>query len=248
MPSILVTYGTGEGQTATVAHNLDAELTDRGFDVTTRNVWDAQEVDLSAYDGVLVGASVRGRHHQPAVVAWIERNREALAGRPTGFFQLSFASGVDREWLSAGARSWADSLIASTGWQPDHVGLFGGAVRYTQYNYLTRQAFELVSAVTTGDTDTSRDYEYTDWDEVERFADEFAAMVEARSERSVLAGITDKVVPALLVLGLAALGYWLSAERERSRQGTLGEFAEERPGSADTGVEQSSADAIDATE
>ena len=32
----------------------------------------------------------------------------------------------------------------------------------------------------TGDTDTSRDYEYTDWPEVEAFADDFAAFVEAR--------------------------------------------------------------------
>ncbi|ELZ24801.1 protoporphyrinogen oxidase [Natrinema limicola JCM 13563] len=32
----------------------------------------------------------------------------------------------------------------------------------------------------TGDTDTSRDYEYTDWDEVETVAADFAAFVEGR--------------------------------------------------------------------
>ena len=32
----------------------------------------------------------------------------------------------------------------------------------------------------TGDTDTSRDYEYTDWAEVEAFANDFAAFVEGR--------------------------------------------------------------------
>jgi menaquinone-dependent protoporphyrinogen oxidase len=30
----------------------------------------------------------------------------------------------------------------------------------------------------TGDTDTSRDYEYTDWDEVRAFSRQFAAFVE----------------------------------------------------------------------
>jgi menaquinone-dependent protoporphyrinogen oxidase len=32
----------------------------------------------------------------------------------------------------------------------------------------------------TGDTDTSRDYEYTDWDAVETFARDFVAFVEDR--------------------------------------------------------------------
>jgi menaquinone-dependent protoporphyrinogen oxidase len=31
------------------------------------------------------------------------------------------------------------------------------------------------------DTDTSRDYEYTDWDEVARFAEEFADQVQPRA-------------------------------------------------------------------
>jgi menaquinone-dependent protoporphyrinogen oxidase len=32
----------------------------------------------------------------------------------------------------------------------------------------------------TGDTDTGRDYEYTDWAEVAAFANDFAAFVEGR--------------------------------------------------------------------
>jgi len=34
-----------------------------------------------------------------------------------------------------------------------------------------------------GDIDTSRDYEYTDWDDLRRFAGEFVAMVE-RQDRA----------------------------------------------------------------
>ncbi|MFB6354044.1 MAG: protoporphyrinogen oxidase, partial [Halobacteriales archaeon] len=34
-----------------------------------------------------------------------------------------------------------------------------------------------IAADATGDTDTSRDYEYTDWDAVERFAASFAELV-----------------------------------------------------------------------
>lgn len=37
-----------------------------------------------------------------------------------------------------------------------------------------------IAAEATGDTDTSRDYEYTDWNEVEAFTDDVAAFVEDR--------------------------------------------------------------------
>jgi menaquinone-dependent protoporphyrinogen oxidase len=35
-----------------------------------------------------------------------------------------------------------------------------------------------------GDTDTSRDFEYTDWDEVTRFAEAFFAELSARPPRA----------------------------------------------------------------
>ena len=52
---------------------------------------------------------------------------------------------------------------------------FGGALRYTKYNVLIRIMMRVIVGFAGGDTDTSRDYEYTDWRAVEGFAAEFAA-------------------------------------------------------------------------
>lgn len=245
MHSVLVTYGTGDGQTATVAREIATVLADRGFDVTTRTVWDTDDVAVEDFDGVVIGASVRNRRHQPAIVAFVERNRQALAARPSGFFQVSFLSALPNAWAQTGAREWVDALVAATGWQPDHVGVFGGAVKYTQYNPVTRLLFRLAATVTTGDTDTSRDYEYTDWAAVEQFAVEFGDLVERRRGRSLLAAAGEKAGAALLVFGLAAVGYWLSSRGQRPRQGTLTEFdgeagqpaSNDESGGADTAVD-----------
>jgi menaquinone-dependent protoporphyrinogen oxidase len=221
MSSILVAYGTGEGQTAKVAERVGSVLSDRGHDVTTVDVADAAGVDVADFDAVLVGSPVNNRRHRPDVYAFVERNREALTSRPAGFFQLSLASVVPWRWAREGAGEFADEFVERTGWQPDRVGLFAGAVRYTQYDRRTRWLFRLVSAVTTGDTDTSRDYEYTDWDAVERFAAEFADLVEAEHERTpppvertrrVVAGLARRPAVVLgvvgLGLGLAGAIYW----------------------------------------
>jgi menaquinone-dependent protoporphyrinogen oxidase len=45
---------------------------------------------------------------------------------------------------------------------------------YTRYGVLKRWAMRRIVAKAGGDTDTSRDYEYTNWDEVVRFARAFA--------------------------------------------------------------------------
>ena len=180
MVSFLIVYGTDEGQTATVAEYIETVLTDRGHDVTTRYVTEMSDSIVDDIDAVLVGSPVINRKHLSEVVAFIDRNREALAAKPTAFFQLSFASAIPSDWARDGAQEWVDDLIERTGWQPDRVGLFAGAVKYTRYGPFTRLFFKLFSAVTTGDTDTSRDYEYTDWDEVEAFAADSAALAERR--------------------------------------------------------------------
>ncbi|SDD53995.1 menaquinone-dependent protoporphyrinogen oxidase [Natrinema hispanicum] len=180
MVSFLIVYGTDEGQTATVAEYIGTVLTDRGHDVTTRYVTETSDSIVDDVDAVLIGSPVINRKHLRAVVAFVDRNREALAAKPTAFFQLSFASAIPSNWARDGAQEWVDALIERTGWQPDRVGLFAGAVKYTRYGPFTRLFFKLFSAVTTGDTDTSRDYEYTDWDEVEAFATDFAALAEQR--------------------------------------------------------------------
>ncbi len=181
MGSILVCYGTGEGQTATVADRIVDVLAERGHDATAL---DAAELppafDLEAFDAVLVGASVHVGKHQPAVREFVGANRDALAARPTGFFQLSLSSAVDDEARRADAADYVDAFLEETGWRPDRIARFGGALRYSKYGFLKRLMMKRIAREATGDTDASRDYEYTDWHEVEAFAADFAAFVEGR--------------------------------------------------------------------
>ena len=213
MSSFLVTYATGEGQTERVAERIESVLAARGHDATTVTVDEASDLAVVDFDAILVGSPVNNRRHLPEVVEFVERNSEALAARPSAFFQLSFASAIPFRWASEGAGAYVDDLTHSTGWEPDRVGLFAGAVAYTQYDLPTRVFFRAFSALTTGDTDTSRDYEYTDWEAVERFAAEFAEFAAASHEATAAGdgrglGRRGAVTLGLLVLGLVGVAYW----------------------------------------
>jgi menaquinone-dependent protoporphyrinogen oxidase len=181
MASTLVLYGTGEGQTAKVADRLAARVRDRGHEVTVVDVEDAPpDLSVEDHDAVLLGSSIHVGKHESGVREFAKRNREALSARPTGFFQVSLSSAVDDEERRGEAAGYVEDLVSGTGWDPDRIGLFGGALRYSKYGFLKRLLIKRIAKGATGDTDTSRDYEYTDWDEVEAFADDFAGFVETR--------------------------------------------------------------------
>ena len=79
------------------------------------------------------------------------------------------SAGTDAEHESV-ARGLVDDLLNEFGYDPDAVGLFAGAVMYTKYGWIKRRIMKSIVAKEGGDTDTSRDFEYTDWDAVDDFA------------------------------------------------------------------------------
>lgn len=185
MASFLVLFGTGEGQTATVAERIGNVLTERGHDVSTIDVEATpDDFGLEEFDAVLVGSSIHVGKHHSAVREFVSTNREALNSRPTAFFQLSLSSAVDDPERRAEAARYVDELLEESEWHPDKIGLFGGALRYSKYGFLKRLMLKRIARDATGDVDTSRDYEYTDWGEVEAFAADFAVVVEGRLDES----------------------------------------------------------------
>ena len=180
MTSFLVLYGTSEGQTAKVAEKVADTLTRRGHAAESVDVESSSNITVDVFDAVVVGSSVHVAKHHEKVRDFVRENHETLEDLPSAFFQISLSSASDDEERRAEAAGYVENFLEDTGWEPDRVGVFGGALRYSKYGFLKRLLMKRIAKDATGDTDTSRDYEYTDWDEVEDFADDFAAFVEGR--------------------------------------------------------------------
>jgi menaquinone-dependent protoporphyrinogen oxidase len=177
--SFLVVYGTGEGQTAKVADRIVDALVARGHEATAVNATDLPaDLAVADFDAVLVGASIHAGKHQATVGAFVESNRDVLASKPTAFFQVSLSSADEggREQ----AAGYVEEFVEQTGWHPDRIGLFGGALRYSEYGFLKRLMMKQLAKRALPDVDTSEDTEFTDWEEVDSFAADTAAFVESR--------------------------------------------------------------------
>jgi menaquinone-dependent protoporphyrinogen oxidase len=108
--------------------------------------------------------------HENYVLDFVRKNRDALERLPSAFFSVSMAAHDSPEE----AEGYIEEFVRETGWRPSRVGLFGGALLYTHYGFIKRHLMKKIARDKGNpDTDTSRDYVYTEWDGVRRFAEEF---------------------------------------------------------------------------
>lgn len=178
MASFLVFYATGEGQTGKIAGRIVETLRQRGHEAAAVDAADVPAPAIEVYDAVLIGASIHGGRHQESIVEFVTQHSEALAAMPTAFFQVSMSAASETK--AADAATYLEVFLEETGWNPDRIAQFGGALRFSEMGFLKRLVVKQVVKRGDPDVDLSGDAEWTDWDAVEDFANDVAAFAEGR--------------------------------------------------------------------
>lgn len=179
MARILVLYSSIDGHTKRIAQRIGAVLASEGHVATLRSAdAPAAAAEIARSDAVILGAAIRYGHYAPGLDQRVRAYREAIEARPNAFFSVCLTAGGPGARPKA-AQRYVDELMATTGWRPGGVAIFAGALRYRHYDPFTRAVIRLIMTITGGDTDTSRNFEYTDWQAVDRFAEGFAARLPA---------------------------------------------------------------------
>lgn len=181
MVRILIVYGSTHGHTAKVAAALANALRRQSATVDVFNAAiTARRPD--EYHAVIVAASVHGGAYQTTVQHWVRSHASVLNGKTTAFVSVCLGvlqrdPNVQRE-VEANVRRFTEAVA----WKPTVVKQVAGALLYTRYNWFLGWTMKRIVAKAGGDTDTTRDYEYTDWQDLRAFADLFGKRVAAASE------------------------------------------------------------------
>jgi menaquinone-dependent protoporphyrinogen oxidase len=190
---VLVLHASIDGQTARIAERIAAVLRARGLEATVLAA-NAPEAParIGEHDGIVVGAGIRyGRH-----AAWLEKLVRAhlaqITARPNAFYSVCLSAGGPGA-RPATARGYLDDFQRRTGWSSAQAASFAGALLYRRYAPVIRFMMRLILSVAGGDTDTSRDYDYTDWTAVERYAEEFARRMSAPDTRGAREAVPVRV-------------------------------------------------------
>jgi menaquinone-dependent protoporphyrinogen oxidase len=177
MSRILVLYGTTEGQTAKIAGAVAETLRAEGHAVDVAAAEESSP-DARNYAGVVVAASVHGGRYQKPVRLWVAAHADALRAMPTAFVSVSLGVLQRDPKVQQEVAAIVDRFLTEAGWTPRMTTNVAGALVYTRYNWIKRWVMRRIARAAGGDTDVSRDYEYTDWKQVGTFAREFSRHIQ----------------------------------------------------------------------
>ena len=79
------------------------------------------------------------------------------------------------------AQHLAEKFPIALGWHPDRVACFAGRLAYTQYGFVKRLVMQWISRKEGAPTDTSRDYEFTNWGDVDQLAEEVKGFLQRQA-------------------------------------------------------------------
>jgi menaquinone-dependent protoporphyrinogen oxidase len=175
----LVVYGTTEGQTRKIAGYIEGVLVEAGHEATIADATSEPPAPY-AYDAVLIGGSLHAHKYQSAVSHYIRRHAAGLNKMPGAFFSVCLAVASDLEDEHKGAEKIASDFLEQTGWKPLMVTQIAGALKYTEYDFFKRLIMKMISKREGRSTDTSKDYEFTDWNAVKKFVMEFVGKISAK--------------------------------------------------------------------
>ncbi|CAI1742083.1 menaquinone-dependent protoporphyrinogen IX dehydrogenase [Serratia fonticola] len=168
----LILYSSRDGQTHSIAAYIANQLQDT-LNCDVIDLQQAEHIELGQYQQVLIGASIRYGHFNTALHRFVKRHADELNQMPSAFFAVNLTARKP-EKRSPQTNAYTRKFLLSSPWQPKQCAVFAGALRYPRYRWFDRVMIRFIMKMTGGETDTSKEVEYTDWQQVDRFSQEFS--------------------------------------------------------------------------
>jgi len=175
----LILYSSRDGQTHAISSYIASVLKEKcSCDVI--DLAHAEHVDLNSYDQVMIGASIRYGHFNSVLDKFVKKHAEKLNQMPSAFFGVNLTARKP-EKRSPQTNAYVRKFLLSSPWEPAICGVFAGALRYPRYRWFDKVMIQLIMRMTGGETDTSKEVEYTDWQQVAKFAEDFGQISYKKS-------------------------------------------------------------------
>ena len=173
MKKIAILYESGEGHTAAVVERMGAIFEEAECAVTKVRCKANSVPALEEADGIIIGGSIHAGGHNKKLVRFVTEHRDLISAKPNAFFLVCLTANYDTPEKKAEVDGYLKDFETRTGLTPGVSQAFAGAILYTKYNFVIRAIMKSIAKKEGGDTDTSQDHIYTDWQAVETFARDF---------------------------------------------------------------------------
>jgi len=159
-------YSSSNGQSLKICETLNEEKESLILNIDRLN-----SVNLDNFDQIIIGASVKYGDHNKKIYNFVKNNKILLKRKKTVFFSVN-ATARKSEKNTPNTNPYIIKFLKKTNWKPDHIGVFAGKIDFPNYNFLEKYLIKFIMWITNGPTDTTKTYEFTDWDAVKKFSRE----------------------------------------------------------------------------
>ena len=171
MSSFLIIYSSTDGHTKIICERIKNFLNNENL-VELFSLEDAKKIDLSIFEKIIIGASIRYGKHSKKLYKFINLNKNILEEKKCAFFSVNVVARKP-EKNTAETNPYVNKFLKITKWKPNKISVFAGKVDYPNYNFFDKYIIKFIMFITKGPTDTSQCYEFTDWSKVDDFSKDF---------------------------------------------------------------------------
>lgn len=165
----LLIYSTTDGHTREISDRMVQIIGQHGHTVTLSAIEDAHDLELPAFDKIVLGASIRYGRHSKQVYRFIADNAQQLARLPNAFFSVNVVARKPHK-RQPDTNPYVRKFLREIAWKPRQLAVFAGKIDYPRYRFWDRQIIRLIMWMTKGPTDPDAVVDFTDWSQVEAFA------------------------------------------------------------------------------
>ena len=166
MKKILLTYSTVDGHTKTICEKILSYSKTSQVDILPID----SSINIKDYDTVVIGASIRYGKYRDEIFEFIKENEELLNSKDNAFFSVNVVARKENK-NKPETNPYLLKFLNKISWQPKILDVFAGKIDYPKYKFLDKYAIKFIMWITKGPTDTSKVYEFTDWNRVKSFAE-----------------------------------------------------------------------------
>ena len=170
MSNSLIIYSSTDGHTKNICERIINSSNNKNV-IKIVSLDQAMKLDISKYDKIIIGASIRYGKHSGNLYKFIELNKETLNQKESTFFSVNVVARKP-EKNSPDTNPYIRKFLKKSKWKPKKIAVFAGKVDYPKYGLFDKYIIKLIMFITKGPTDTSQSYEFTDWSKVDDFSKE----------------------------------------------------------------------------
>ncbi len=162
-----IIYSTVDGQTLKICNKLKEVLQQNNQEIDLISIDDFTG-DITKYNKLVIGASIRYGVHNPKIIEFIKTNKKELDSIKTAFFSVNLVARKS-EKSDPDTNPYVVKFFKTIDWKPTVVKVFAGKLDYKKYSFFDRKMIQLIMWMTKGPTNVNAEIEYTNWEKVNEF-------------------------------------------------------------------------------